>query len=133
MRHSGADHGLGRLVHQVSGALMVDRSQHCKVQQEKGPKAAKCPSQTKQEGTGSRVDIGERRRVFRNNVRVALCVRKVDRYGLGRLLRASCQASTAARLRHDLDRGKGRMEQKTPPLVRVKHTQTRARSGCQRS
>ena len=53
MRYSGADHGLERLVHQVSGALKVDRSQHCKVQQEKGPEAAKCPSQMKQEGSRS--------------------------------------------------------------------------------
>ena len=40
-------------------------------------------------GEGEQAHIRVRRRILRNNVRVALCVRQVDRHGLGRLLRVS--------------------------------------------
>ena len=49
----------------------VGMEQHCKMQREKGPEAANCPSQTKEEGTGSNATT-ESATVVRETVRIVL-------------------------------------------------------------
>ena len=71
----GADHGLRRLVHQISDALEVDRKvTTLQSAAREGPRGSKKSLTDEAGGDGEQVHIRMRRRILRKNVRVALCV-----------------------------------------------------------
>ena len=131
----GADDRLRRQMHQIGDTLQVDgkRATLQDATRER-PRRSEVPITDEARRGWEHIDLGEDR-VIGETVGDGLRVREVDRHGLRRLRRrrgtskTSCQASTAAELRHQRHhlepKGEDKRGQKISLLVRVLHTQTR--------
>ena len=99
----GADHRLGRLMHQIGDPLEMNWDvaalQNSK---ESGPEASKNLSTEEARKIGGQDDVRERLSIVSKTVRVGLHVRQVDGHHL--LSSLSRQSGTAAKLRHEWER-----------------------------